>query len=162
MLLRQRLPRLAPHTMLRIVYVAVDRTDEGRSVTHSHDAQGLGLTASAVRYLRALLRCSLGPLGPGTRPPCFVRLRGWTGIPTLTTLRVALLPPLKGRAVRYDSPCQKQALPGPVWRYKRRPGREGASRNTATFAVSRERRAGPAMIFAYQQDNIQISCSVGG
>jgi len=63
MLQRQRLLRLAPHTMLRIVFVAVDRTDEERSVTHSHDAQGLGLTADAVRYLRALLRCSFGPLG---------------------------------------------------------------------------------------------------
>jgi len=109
MLQRQRLLPPAPHTMLRIVFVAVDRTDEERSVTRSHDAQGLGLTADAARYLRALLRCSLGPLGPVTRLPCFVRLRGWTSIPTLTTLRVALLPPLKGRAVRYDSPCQKQA-----------------------------------------------------
>ena len=63
MLRRQRLLSPAPHTMLRIVFVAVDRTDEERSVTHSHDAQGLGLTADAVRYLRALLRCSLGPLG---------------------------------------------------------------------------------------------------
>ena len=107
MLQRQRLLRLAPHTMHRIVFVAVDRTHEERSVTHSHDAQGLGLTASAVRYLRALLRRSLGPLCPGTRPPCFVRLRGWTGIPTLTTLRVALLPPLKGRVVGYDDPCQR-------------------------------------------------------
>jgi hypothetical protein len=49
--------------MLRIVFVAVDRTHEERSVTRSHDAQGLGLTADASRYLRALLRCSLGPLG---------------------------------------------------------------------------------------------------
>jgi hypothetical protein len=63
MLQRQRLSRPTPHTMLRIVFVAVDRTDEEHSVTHSHDAQGLGLTADAVHYLRALLRCSLGPLG---------------------------------------------------------------------------------------------------
>ena len=53
----------APHTMLRIVFVAVDREHAKRSVTPSRDAQGLGLTADAVRYLRALLRHSLGPLG---------------------------------------------------------------------------------------------------
>ena len=55
--------RPAPHTMLRIVFVAVDWAHAQRSVTRSHDAQGLGLTADAARYLRALLRCSLGPLG---------------------------------------------------------------------------------------------------
>ena len=59
----QRLLRLAPHIPLRGMFVAVDRTHEERSVTHSHDAQGLGLTADAARYLHALLRCSLGPLG---------------------------------------------------------------------------------------------------
>jgi len=32
-------------------------------VTPSRDAQGLGLTADAARYLRALLRRSVGPLG---------------------------------------------------------------------------------------------------
>jgi hypothetical protein len=32
--------RPAPHTMLRIVFVAVDRTTAERSVTHSHDASG--------------------------------------------------------------------------------------------------------------------------
>jgi hypothetical protein len=32
-------------------------------VTPSRDAQGLGLTADAVRYLRALLRRSVGSLG---------------------------------------------------------------------------------------------------
>ena len=32
--------RLAPHTMLRIVFVAVDRTHVARSVTHSHNASG--------------------------------------------------------------------------------------------------------------------------
>ncbi len=40
--------------MLRIVFVAVDRTHAERSVTPSRDAQGLGLTADAARYLRAL------------------------------------------------------------------------------------------------------------
>ena len=45
MLLRQRLLLPAPHTMLRIVFVAVDRTHALRSVTRSRDAQGLGLTA---------------------------------------------------------------------------------------------------------------------
>jgi hypothetical protein len=54
MLQRQRLLRLAPHIPLRGMFVAVDRTHEERSVTHSHDAQGLGLTADAIRYLRAL------------------------------------------------------------------------------------------------------------
>jgi hypothetical protein len=54
MLRRQRLLRLAPHIPLRGMFVAVDRTDEEHSVTHSHDAQGLGLTADAVRYLRTL------------------------------------------------------------------------------------------------------------
>jgi hypothetical protein len=114
--------------MLRIVFVAVDRTHAERSVTRSHDAQGLGLTADAVRYLRALLRCSLGPLGPGTHHPCFVRLRGWTSIPTLTSLRATLLPPLKGRAVQCDNPYQRQALPGPgveiqtaAWEGRREP-----------------------------------------
>jgi hypothetical protein len=33
--------------MLRIAFVAVDRTHVARSVTHSHDAQGLGLAAFA-------------------------------------------------------------------------------------------------------------------
>ena len=37
---RQRLQRPAPHTMLRIVFVAVDRTHVARSVTHSRDASG--------------------------------------------------------------------------------------------------------------------------
>ena len=32
--------RPAPHTMLRIVFVAVDRTHAVRSVTHPHDASG--------------------------------------------------------------------------------------------------------------------------
>ena len=81
MLQRQRLSRPTPHTMLRIVFVAVDRTDEEHSVTHSHDAQGLGLTADAVRYLRTLLRRSLGPLG-----------------------RVAIASLMGGRAVSYDDP----------------------------------------------------------
>ena len=63
MLRRQRLAWLTPHIPLRGMFVAVDRTHAERSVTRSHDAQGLGLTADAVRYLRALLRCSLGPLG---------------------------------------------------------------------------------------------------
>ena len=63
MLQRQRLLRLIPHIPLRGMFVTVDRTHEERSVTHSHDAQGLGLTADASRYLRALLRCSFGPLG---------------------------------------------------------------------------------------------------
>ena len=34
-------------------------------------------------------------------------------------------------------------------------GGEGASRNTATFAVSRESRAGPALAIACQQDNVK-------
>jgi hypothetical protein len=59
---------LTPHTMLRIVFVAVDRTHEQRSVTHSHDAQGLILTADVARYLRSLLRCLLGPLGRVNSP----------------------------------------------------------------------------------------------
>jgi len=45
------------------MFVAVDQAYVERSVTRSHDAQGLGLTADAVRYLRTLLRRSLGPLG---------------------------------------------------------------------------------------------------
>ena len=40
-------------------------------------------------------------------------------------------------------------------------GGEGASRNTATFAVSRERRAGPALAIACQQDTVKISCKCG-
>jgi len=40
-------------------------------------------------------------------------------------------------------------------------GGEGASRNTATFAVSRERRAGPALAIAGQEDTVQISCRRG-
>ena len=121
--------RPAPHTMLRIVFVAVDRTHEERSVTHLHDASGARThRLRAVRYLRALLRCSLGPLGLVTRLPCFVRFRGWTSIPTLTSLRVTLLPPLKGRVVQCDNPCQRQALPGPgveiqtaAWEGRREP-----------------------------------------
>ena len=41
-------------------------------------------------------------------------------------------------------------------------GREGASRNTATFAVSRERRAGQALAIACRQDTVKIPASVGG
>ena len=46
------------------MFVAVDRTRALRSVTRSRDAQGLGLTADAARYLRALLRRPLGALAP--------------------------------------------------------------------------------------------------
>jgi len=59
----QRLLLSASHTMLRIVVVTDDRTHDQRSVTHSRDAQGLGLTADVARYLRTLLRRSVGPLG---------------------------------------------------------------------------------------------------
>src|SRR5665647_842001 len=38
MLQRQRLLSPSPHTMLRIVFAAVDRTHEERSVTRSHPA----------------------------------------------------------------------------------------------------------------------------
>jgi hypothetical protein len=34
-------------------------------------------------------------------------------------------------------------------------GGEGASRNTATFSESRERRAGPALAIACQQNNVK-------
>ena len=40
-------------------------------------------------------------------------------------------------------------------------GREDASRNTATFAVSRERRAGPGLTIACQQDSVKNSCKCG-
>ena len=60
--------------MLRIAFLAVDETcmNSGvllsalRSVTRSRDAQGLGLTADAPRYLRALLRRPLGALAQVT------------------------------------------------------------------------------------------------
>ena len=48
--------------MLRIAFVTGDRTHAQRSVTRSRDAQGLGLTADAARYLRTLLRRPLGAL----------------------------------------------------------------------------------------------------
>jgi hypothetical protein len=41
-------------------------------------------------------------------------------------------------------------------------GREGASRNTATIAVSRERRAGPALAISCRQDNVKFPIGVGG
>ena len=40
-------------------------------------------------------------------------------------------------------------------------GGEGASRNTATFAVSRERRVGSALAITYQQNTVKISCKCG-
>jgi len=51
--------------MLRIVFVAVDRADDERSVTRSHTHQGARTRpADAAHYLRALKRRSLGPLAP--------------------------------------------------------------------------------------------------
>ena len=86
-------------------------------MTRSRDAQGLGLTADAVRYLRALLRRSLGPLG-------HIRIASLRG----------------GRA--------------PV-RAGRREPEHGDHRRV-------ERRAGPALAIACQQDNVKFPAGVGG
>ena len=56
--------RPAPHTMLRIVFVAVDRAHIARSVTHSRDARGARTRRFASRYRRTPLRRSFGPLRP--------------------------------------------------------------------------------------------------
>ena len=66
--------------MLRIAFLTVNGTCMNcgvllsalRSVTRSRDAQGLGLTADAARYLRALLRRPLGALAlaPAVLPLC--------------------------------------------------------------------------------------------
>ncbi|GAB6286877.1 MAG: hypothetical protein STSR0009_30800 [Methanoregula sp.] len=66
-------------------------------MTRSRDAQGLGLTAEAVRYLRALLRRPLGALAliPTTRAR-FTLGGGTATPPSFTVLWNALLPPKGG------------------------------------------------------------------
>jgi len=131
MLQRQRLPGPAPHAMLRIAFVAVDRRHAPRSVTHSHDAQGLGLAADASRYLRtpvAVLVRATAALNP---PPALGSLSGMDKHP-LRSPPVGTCSSRPPRAVWYDNSPSGQ---GSV--------RVGdASRNTATIAVSREHRAG--------------------
>ena len=74
-------------------------------MTHSHDAQGLGLAASQLVTFAPCRGARSGRWAIVPRRPCFVRLRGWASIPPLTTLRAALLPPLRGRIVGYESPA---------------------------------------------------------
>jgi len=140
--------------MLRILFVAVDARYAVRSVTRSRDARGARTRRlRASRYLRIPLQRSLGPLIPSTRLPCFVRLRGWTSIPTLTTLRAALLPPLKGRAVRYEAPAFGR-------HYRVRAG--GQSDGYRTHQRTVARFVGRVLLaIACQQDNAQISCRSG-
>ena len=93
--------------MLRIAFLTVDVMCRNcgvllsalRSVTRSRDAQGLGLTADAPRYLRTLLRRSLGVLALIPTSRALLAYGDGQASPPLTTLRAALLPPLKGRAV---------------------------------------------------------------
>lgn len=66
---RQQLLGPIPHTILRIVFVAIDRTHVYHSVTPSRHAQGLELTADTARYLHALVRRSVGPLPPWLNIP---------------------------------------------------------------------------------------------
>jgi hypothetical protein len=91
--------------MLRIAFLTVDETCRNvgvllsalRSVTRSRDAQGLGLTADAVRYLRALLRRPLGALAQ-IPPARTSSRRGVDKHPTLSEpfIGYVLLPPKGG------------------------------------------------------------------
>ena len=117
--------------MLRIAFVAADRTHASRSVTHSHDTQGLGLAADASRYLRTPVAVLVRVTVATSPPPALGSLRGWASIPTFAALQDVLLPPGGGQFGTI-APLRGMRVPG--W--------EDASRNTATIAVSREHRAG--------------------
>jgi hypothetical protein len=66
-----------------------------------------GSDSPLMRLVTFAPRCGArsGRCGRGTRHPCFVRFRGWTSIPTLTTLRAALLPPSRGTGSPDDAPA---------------------------------------------------------
>jgi len=86
-----------------------------------------------------------GRCGPGPRRPCFVRFRGWTGIPTLTTLRVALLPPSRGTGSLHDAPAYGSNYR--VWA-----GRQSDGYRTPQRTVARFVGAGPIEAIAYQEE----------
>ena len=69
LLRRQRLPRPAPHTMLRIVFVAVDVKTWTLSDSLARRTGGSDSPLMRLLTFAPLSRCSLGSLGHGTRPP---------------------------------------------------------------------------------------------
>ena len=63
MFLRQRLFRPAPHTMLRIVFVAVDAKTQTLSDSLARRTGGSDSPLMRLLTFAPLSRCSLGPLG---------------------------------------------------------------------------------------------------
>ncbi len=70
---------------------------------------------------------------------------------------------LSGRSLALSGGLNRDKMHFPINRNRAHgQGGEGASRNTATFAVSRERRVGPAFTGRMPTGNRKSSCSVGG
>jgi hypothetical protein len=99
----------------------------------------------AARYLRALSRCSFGPLGHRSPPPVLCSLAGMGKHPPAHNPPGRTPPAPEGTDSRVREPCLRQQGAGPGGRTKRRlPDASAGGRSLC--------RAGPSLAIAGRQD----------
>ena len=115
MLRRQRLLGPAPHTMLRIVFVAVDAKTQTLSDSLARRTGGSDSPLMRLLTFAPLSRCSLGPLGPGPAARALLAFGDGQASP-----RSHPSGPHSSRPLRRDGqsdaiPLPTAAITGPGW-----------------------------------------------